>query len=277
MLRRRRSARGVGAYFDLITDDGRLFYGDSFHFGYFAQGTETLVEALDAHTDLVGELARIVPGTKVLDLGCGIGAPAARIARRYDCRVTGVNISREQVRQGRDLIDAIGLSDQVEIRLGNALAIEFPDESLDAVLCIEVAADICVTDRARDQLVAEIWRVLRPGGHVGFSDLALIEVPSPSEDRALRAVCYHSGSELIVDWPSRFAAQSFCVIEERDIHAATMPTWGHIEGVYRERAGEVDQRYGRCLADRTRRQLREVVPMIRQNGRFPALCLQRPS
>ena len=44
----RRTGIGVGAYFDLITDDGRLFYGDSFHFGYFATGTETLAQALDA-------------------------------------------------------------------------------------------------------------------------------------------------------------------------------------------------------------------------------------
>jgi hypothetical protein len=32
-----RSARSVGAYFDLITDEGRLFYGDSFHLGYFSR------------------------------------------------------------------------------------------------------------------------------------------------------------------------------------------------------------------------------------------------
>jgi cyclopropane fatty-acyl-phospholipid synthase-like methyltransferase len=58
MLRGRRTAGGVAAYFDLITDEGRLFYGDSFHFGYFRTGSETLAEALDAHTDLVAEMAR---------------------------------------------------------------------------------------------------------------------------------------------------------------------------------------------------------------------------
>jgi hypothetical protein len=58
MLTGRRTAAGVAAYFDLITDEGRLFYGDSFHFGYFRTGTETLAQALDAHTDLVAEMAR---------------------------------------------------------------------------------------------------------------------------------------------------------------------------------------------------------------------------
>src|SRR6266545_850737 len=48
ILRGRRTAGGVAAYFDLITDEGRLFYGDSFHFGYFRTGSETLAQALDA-------------------------------------------------------------------------------------------------------------------------------------------------------------------------------------------------------------------------------------
>src|SRR6266542_2608330 len=73
LLRRRRSAAGVGAYFDLITDEARLFYGDNFHVGYFRSGSETLAEALDAHTDLVGEMARLQTRQLVLDAGCGIG------------------------------------------------------------------------------------------------------------------------------------------------------------------------------------------------------------
>jgi len=52
LLCRRRTVRGVAAYFDLITDDGRWFFGDSFHFGFFPGGWQTLTQALDAHTDL---------------------------------------------------------------------------------------------------------------------------------------------------------------------------------------------------------------------------------
>src|SRR3989338_1548572 len=53
----RRTNKSVGAYFDLITDDARLFYGDSFHFGYFPDSQKTLQEGLDAHTDLVAAMA----------------------------------------------------------------------------------------------------------------------------------------------------------------------------------------------------------------------------
>src|SRR2546423_8364149 len=104
MLKGRRTAAGVAAYFDLITDDGRLFSGDDFHFGYFRTGDETLAQALDAHADLVAEMARPQAEERILDVGCGIAAPALRIAERYGCQVTAVNISREQVRQGRHLM-----------------------------------------------------------------------------------------------------------------------------------------------------------------------------
>ena len=63
LLWRRRTVGGVAAYFDLITDDGRLFFGGSFHFGFFSGGDQTLAQALDAHIDLVCELAGIRPRT----------------------------------------------------------------------------------------------------------------------------------------------------------------------------------------------------------------------
>ena len=43
----------MGAYFDLITDEGRLFYGDSFHLGYFPRGGESLGEGVH-HSGIAG-------------------------------------------------------------------------------------------------------------------------------------------------------------------------------------------------------------------------------
>jgi cyclopropane fatty-acyl-phospholipid synthase-like methyltransferase len=273
----RRTAGSVGAYFDLITDDGRLFYGDSFHLGYFPRGDESLGEALDAHTDLVAELARVQAAAHVLDVGCGIAAPALRIARQYGCRVAGVNISREQVRQGRELIAAEGLSDRVVIQRGDARALEFSDESFDAIVCMEAAGDICVTEADKGRLVGELFRVLRPGGHVGFSDLALRACPTPAEDRALRAVLYHSADELVTDWPAIFTRHGFRILECREIIGETLPTWKHARAVYEGRNGEVTRRYGQALVDRVSARLERIPRILTAHGSFPVLCAQKPS
>lgn len=273
MLRGRRTVGGVAAYFDLITDEGRRFYGDSFHFGYFHTGSETLAQALDAHTDLVAEMARPRGRQHVLDVGCGVGAPALRIAERYGCEITAVNISREQIRQGRQLVEQRRMSDRVKIVRGDARALEFPDASFDAIVCLEAAGDICVSEQDKERFVRELYRVLRPGGRLGFSDLALHTSPPPTDDRTLRAVLYHRGQELVSDWPALFRRHGFRVVESQDIIAETMPTWYRTEAIYEERRSEVVERYGKRIADRTREQVQRIPAILARHATFPVLSL----
>ena len=269
LVRGRRSAAGVGAYFDLITDDARLFYDDNFHIGYFRSGRETLAEALDAHTDLVAEMARLQARQRVLDAGCGIAAPALRIAERYGCEITGVNISREQVRQGRQVIEERRMSHRVRIVRGDVRALDLPDGSFDAIVCLEAAGDICVTERDKDRLVRELHRVLRPGGHVGFSDLALRACPSQHEEHALRAVLYHSGAELVTDWPALFVRNGFTILDRRDIIANTIETWDRVRAVYEQRSVEAVHRYGHRLAHRIRAQIDLIPKILAKYATFP--------
>jgi O-methyltransferase StaMB len=276
LIRGRRTVAGVGAYFDLVTDDGRLYFGDSFHLGYFRTGQETLHEAHDALTDLIADLAQIRPRAHVLDVGCGLGAPSIRIARRYGCRITGVNASRRQVRQGRQLVARAGLSDRIELVVGNALALDLPDASVDSVLLLEAAGDICVTQEAKDQLVSEVWRVLRPGGSVGFGDLAFTSAPTPDEDKAQRAVLYHTGSELISDWPARFAEHGFTVTRYRDIHSATLPTWENLLEFHQVHFSELSRRHGKLAITAAVRHFTKLVPAIARCGSYPTFSAQKP-
>ena len=273
LLRGRRTAGGVAAYFDLITDEGRLFYGDSFHFGYFRTGSETLRQALDAHTDLVAEMARPTGGQHILDVGCGLGVPALRIAERYGCKITAVNISREQIRQGRQLIDQRRMSHRVSLVRGDARALDFPDGSFDAIVCLEAAGDICVSAPDKEQFLHELHRVLRPGGRVGFSDLALHTNPPRTDDHTLRAVLYHRGEELVTDWPALFRRQGFTIIDSHDIIAETMPTWNRTQAIYEQRSSEVVQRYGKRIANRVHGQVHRIPSILARYATFPVLSV----
>jgi cyclopropane fatty-acyl-phospholipid synthase-like methyltransferase len=277
LLRGRRTAASVGAYYDLVTDVSRSLYGDNFHFGYFPTGGETLTEAHDAHTDLVAQLACLEPGSRVLDIGCGIGAPAMRIVRRYDCDVVGVNISREQVRQGRKLVAEQGLGDRVRIERGDARKLPFESASFDAIVCVEVAGDICVTAADKQTLIAEMFRVLRPGGSVGFSDLALRAVASRADRRVLRGVFYDDGSNLVTDWPALFAQRGFTVGEHRCILEQTMATWAHVRTLYAGDTSELARCYGKSVARRTGAQIDRLPEILRRLGTFPVLGARKPS
>jgi cyclopropane fatty-acyl-phospholipid synthase-like methyltransferase len=277
LLRGGRTAASTGAYYDLVTDASRLFYGDNFHFGYFATGSETLAEAHDAHTDLVASLAALAPGQRVLDIGCGLGAPAMRMARNHGCHVTGINISREQIRQGRELIAEQGMADAVELVYGDARELPFPDGSFDAVVCVEVAGDICVADADKQTLVGEMLRALRPGGTVGFSDLALHTAATRDERRILQAIFYDDGGHLVTDWPEVFARGGFTVGEQRSILEQTQPTWEHVRALIDGNDSELARRYGAGVARKTAAQIAQLPAILGRIATFPVLAARKPA
>ena len=133
----------------------------------------------------------------------------------------------------------------------------------------------------KPRLLAELRRMLRPGGQVGFSDLVFDRPPTAAEDRALRALLYHSARELLTDWPGLFAAAGFQLGTVRDIQAQTLPAGQHVQAVYRQHAAQIRVRYGRRLgpgiARRVDRQVAQVAAAIRRCGSYPALSATAPS
>lgn len=53
-------------------------------------------------TDELARLCQIGPGQYVLDVGCGVGATPAYLARQYGCRVVGVDISPAMIERARE-------------------------------------------------------------------------------------------------------------------------------------------------------------------------------
>ena len=152
-----------------------------------------------------------------------------------------------------------------------------PDGGFDAVICLEAAGDICVRTADKPRLLAELRRMLRPGGQVGFSDLVFDRPPTAAEDRALRALLYHSARELLTDWPGLFAAAGFQLGTVRDIQAQTLPAGQHVQAVYRQHAAQIRVRYGRRLGPGVDRQVAQVAAAIRRCGSYPALSATAPS
>jgi hypothetical protein len=93
----------------------------------------------------------------------------------------------------------------------------------------------------------------------------------------LRAVLYHSGAELVTDWPAVFASHGFRVVECQDIISETPPTWEHARAVYERRDGEVSHRYGQGLVDRVAARLERIPRILAAHGTFPTLCAHKPS
>ncbi|MCQ8771263.1 SAM-dependent methyltransferase [Streptomyces telluris] len=158
----------VGRLYDRLTalDTGTV--GGSLHLGYWDAEDDgaPLVEAADRLTDMMTDRLQVDESHRVLDVGCGVGQPAMRIARRTGAQVTGISVSRGQVARATALAEAAGLRDRVEFRYADAMRLPFEDNSFDAAIAIESIFHM----PDREQVFREIRRVLRPGGRLVLTD-----------------------------------------------------------------------------------------------------------
>ncbi len=129
-------------------------------------------------------IAQLKPGEVVLDLGSGGGFDCFIAGPKVGAsgRVIGVDMTPEMLNKARKNLakyrDSSGL-DNVEFRLGEIEHLPVADDSVDVVI------SNCVINLAPDkrQVWREIARVLKPGGRVAVSDLALLK-PLPESVRA---------------------------------------------------------------------------------------------
>jgi arsenite methyltransferase len=137
------------------SDVARLLLGNSFHPGGLRL------------TERLGELVRLTPESRVLDVASGDGTSAIFLAERFGCEVVGIDYSQQNVERANRDATAKGLSGRVRFEQADAESLPFPDCSFDTVAC-ECA--FC-TFPEKSQAAGEFARVLRSGGTVGLSDL----------------------------------------------------------------------------------------------------------
>jgi len=102
-------------------------------------------------------------GGDVLEIGPGFGATTRVLARRVP-RLTAVEVDPASAELLRGT-----LGDRARIVTGDASALEFPDESFDAVVCFTMLHHV-PSPATQDALFGQAYRVLRPGGTFAGSD-----------------------------------------------------------------------------------------------------------
>ena len=149
--RERKSGRATFYESDAV----RNLLGDAFHPGGLA---------LTRH---LGEIIGLSQGDHVLDVACGRGSSAVHLAERFGCHVTGLDYGARNIVAAHALAEDRGVSILTTFRQGTAEGLPFDDETFDAV--ISECSFCAFPDKA--QAAAEMARVLRPGGHLGLTDI----------------------------------------------------------------------------------------------------------
>jgi SAM-dependent methyltransferase len=171
-------------------------------------------------------IASLKPGEVVLDLGAGGGFDCFIAGSKVGAtgRAIGVDMTPDMLAKARGNIASYrsqtGL-DTVEFRLGEIEHLPVADRSVDVVI------SNCVINLSTDkaQVWREIARVLRPGGRVAVSDLALLRPLPEAVLRDLEALVGCIAGALLVDDMERYAKQAGLT----DVRLAKKP--GYVEAM----------------------------------------------
>lgn len=119
-------------------------------------------------------VADFVPdNARVLDLGCGAGRTTIPLAE-MGLQVVGIDISEAMVRAAREQARLAGV--EAEFQVMDATSLQYPDAAFDTVLFPYNGIELLPGQQSKEQLLREVWRVLRPGGRFIFSAHSLYAV-----------------------------------------------------------------------------------------------------
>jgi MPBQ/MSBQ methyltransferase len=170
-------------------------------------------------------------------VGCGIGGSARILARDYGLNVLGISISPAQVERATQLTPS-GLSCRFQVM--DALDLQLPDQSFDAVWSVEAGPHMPDKQRYADELL----RVMRPGGLLAVADWNRRDPSDGGMTRTERWVM----RQLLNQWahPEFASIKGFRQNLDNSVHnrgeivtgdwtQATLPSWidSIIEGVRR--------------------------------------------
>ena len=148
------------------------------------------------------EVTKTYPNGTILEVGSGPGRLAVLLTQRAPgLSVTGVDISPEMVERAARRATEAGLGERIHFETGDVGALPFPEGSFDSA--VSTLSMHHWPDPARG--LAEIHRVLKPGGEVRIYDLAhWLWRPAHGEsrlERLARESPFGGGADEVVRWP----------------------------------------------------------------------------
>jgi SAM-dependent methyltransferase len=137
-----------------------------------------------AEQDRFIEWLALAPDQILLDVACGSGGPALRLAEKAQAQVVGIDINGDAISAAARQAAARALAHRASFQVANAAErLPFADGTFDAVICIDAINHF----PDRSGVLAEWARVLKPGGRLVFTDPVVVSGPVSSEEIAIRS------------------------------------------------------------------------------------------
>jgi len=145
-------------------------------------GQTSWVTTAESHE--IPKLLKLSSKSSVLEIGCGSGGYAVHLARSVGCRIVGLDINAEGVRNANVLAEQAKVGARAQFQVFDAAQpLPESEDTFDAIYSNDVLCH--VQDRA--QVLANLFHVLKPGGRFLFSDALVIGGLVSQEEIATRS------------------------------------------------------------------------------------------
>jgi tocopherol O-methyltransferase len=151
-------------HYDLISPYYQALWGDHLHHGYWIRGDETKEQAQTQLVEKLALAAKIPPGARLADIGCGFGGSSILLAKTHAVRPVGITISAVQAKMAAQAACVAGVDAPFLVMDAEALA--FARESFDVVWSLESISHY----QRKPEFFASAAALVRPGGVFAILD-----------------------------------------------------------------------------------------------------------
>jgi tocopherol O-methyltransferase len=215
----------IRKHYDRLSFLYRFFWGEHIHHGYW-DADQTPAAAQIRLMERLAEEAHIPRGSKVLDIGCGLGGSAFWLADQFGCDVTGMTISPVQARMANQKAKARGLNGRVRVEIADANEWRPAPTAFDVIWIMESSEHF----RDKQRFFQQCAIALKRGGILAVC--AWLRRDGPPESRAEEQLVAAIGMAMLsasLDGLSDYVAwmhdAGLRVRTAQDITRHVEPTW----------------------------------------------------
>ncbi|MBN1354433.1 MAG: class I SAM-dependent methyltransferase [Candidatus Omnitrophica bacterium] len=139
-------------------------------FGAWSNEYDNTLGKIEFHRkllDLIIALSGVKRSDKVLDIGCGTGLLSLRFLRAADCRITGIDNSKEMLAIFKDKIRRLGLENRIKCETMDASCPSFEENAFDIIASTVTLHHL----KDKHKPLKKIYRALKPGGKLLIGDI----------------------------------------------------------------------------------------------------------
>ncbi|MBF0377606.1 MAG: class I SAM-dependent methyltransferase [Desulfamplus sp.] len=139
---------------------------------------------------------------RIIDAGCGIGGSSRLLAKTFQCKVTGIDLTPSFIDVAKELTKSTKLTDEVSFICGDILNTTLEDNAFDVVWCQHTLMNI----KDKDGVFREFKRLLKPDGIIVLHEIVCgntqdiyLPVPWASHQDISFLISQHEMEKLITD------------------------------------------------------------------------------